>query len=346
MALIAAFSLVVPPPLFAQPAPAPVVAGAEATAFTPEQLDALLAPIALYPDALLAQTLMAATYPLQVVEAERWLQDPANRSLSGDALAQALAAQNWDPSVKSLIPFPQVLAMLNSKLDWTQQLGYAFATQQADVMTSVQRLRQQAQAAGYLQSTDQQQVVVDNSVISIEPANPQVVYVPVYSPTVVYGAWAYPAYPPVYIPPPPGYVVGNAFLSGLAFATGVAVVGSLWGWARPSWGGHNVNINTNYYNHINVNRPPIQSSVWRAPAAGVGGRPIRPPVGPVGAPGRPIGAPVAPGRPGQVPGYGAGRPNAPVSGGAVNRPGTAARPPQAGTVQRPIGSPTPGSVNR
>ena len=150
VAVVAALALVVPPPSFAQ-TPTPAVAGAEATAFNAEQLDALLAPIALYPDALLAQVLMAATYPLQVVEASRWLDNPANKSLTGDALTQALAGQNWDPSVKSLVPFPQVLAMLNSKLDWTQQLGYAFATQQADVMNSVQRLRLQAQAAGYPQ---------------------------------------------------------------------------------------------------------------------------------------------------------------------------------------------------
>jgi hypothetical protein len=169
--------------------------------------------------------------------------------------------------VKSLVPLPQVVAMLNSKLDWTQQIGYAFATQQADVMDSVQRLRQQAQAAGYLKTTEQQRVVVEKSVIVIEQASPQTVYVPVYSPTVVYGAWPYPAYPPIYIPPPPGYVVGNAFVAGLAFATGVAVVGSLWGWARPTWYGDSVNVNVNRYNTINVNRRrSIRRSGARRPA--------------------------------------------------------------------------------
>jgi hypothetical protein len=339
VALIAALSLVVPPPSFSQPSPA--AAGDSTTVFNAEQLDALLAPIALYPDALLAQVLMATTYPLQVVAASRWLDDPANKNLAGDALAQALVSQAWDPSVKSLMPFPQVLAMLNDKLDWTQQLGYAFATQQADVMNSVQRLRQQAQAAGYLKTTEQQTVVVEKTTIVIQPANPQTVYVPVYNPTVVYGVWPYPAYPPVYYPPPPGYVVGNAFVAGLAFATGVAVVGSLWGWARPVWyggtGGYgSVNVNVNRYNNINVNRPPINSPVWRPPAGGgAGGRPTRPPGGPVGAPARPT----------PLPANAIGRPNVQVPGSAVNRPATGG-PAQGGNVARPGGAQPGGAAGQ
>ncbi|MGH7083416.1 MAG: DUF3300 domain-containing protein, partial [Acetobacteraceae bacterium] len=148
----------------------------EPAAFNTEQLDAMLAPIALYPDSLLTQVLMAATYPLQIVEASRWLEQGGNAQLHGDALAQALTSQNWDPSVKSLVPFPEVLAMMNSKLDWTQQLGYAFATQQAAVMNSVQRLRSQAEQAGSLQSTAQQTVSSEQGAIVIQPANPQVVY--------------------------------------------------------------------------------------------------------------------------------------------------------------------------
>ena len=336
IALAVALSLVVPSPSF--PQATPPAADAEAMVFNTEQLDAMLAPIALYPDALLTQTLMAATFPLQVVAASRWQEVPANKGLTGDALAQALAHQNWDPSVKSLIPFPQVLIMLNGNLDWTQQLGYAFATQEADVMNSVQRLRLQAQEAGYLKTTEQQRVVVEKSVIVIEPAAPQTVYVPVYSPTVVYGSWPYPAYPPVYLPPPPGYVVGTAFLSGLAFATGVAVVGSLWGWARPSWYGGHVNVNVNHYNNINVNRPPINSSVWRPPAGGVGGRPIRPPGGPVGAPARPV----------PLPANAVGRPNVQVPGNVVNKPvvGNSVRGGNTvniGNVQRPTGSQPGGS---
>src|SRR5579871_1216189 len=135
--------------------PAPAAAPATAQTYNTEQLDALLAPIALYPDALLTQVLMASTYPLQVVEAQRWVEVPANKALTGDALSKALEAQPWDPSVKSLVPFPQALAMMNANLDWMQQLGYAFADQQADVFDSVQRLRRQAQAAGNLQSSSQ-----------------------------------------------------------------------------------------------------------------------------------------------------------------------------------------------
>ena len=240
----------------------------EDQAFNSEQLDALLAPIALYPDALLAQVLMASTFPLQVVEAGRWIDDPGHKSLSGDAIAEAVESQAWDPSVKSLVPFPSVLALMNSNLDWTQQLGYAFADQQAAAMSSVQRLRFQAQTAGNLKTTEQQIVRVEKQVIFIEPAQPTVVYVPTYNPVIIYGTWPYPAYPPVYLPPPPGYVFGTALLSGIAFAAGVAVVGSLWGWARPGWGAGYVNVNINRYNTINVNRTHISSNVWQPKSAG------------------------------------------------------------------------------
>jgi hypothetical protein len=323
--LLAALSLLIPPPSFAQTAPAASVA--EVTVFNAEQLDALLAAIALYPDELLAQALMAATFPLQVVDASRWLEQPANKALTGDALTRALTHQSWDPSVKSLIPFPQVLATLNSKLEWMQQVGYAFSTQQADVMNSVQRLRAQAQAAGSLKTTEQQRVVTQKNAIVIVPVSPKTIYVPVYNPTVVYGTWPYPAYPPVYVPPPPGYVVGAAFASGLAFASGVAVVGSLWGWAQPSWYGGNVNVNVNHYNNINMNRAQINSSVWRPPAGGVGGQPIRPPGGPVGTPARPV----------PMPANAIGRPNVQVPASAVNRPGAAGGQAQGGNVQRPGG---------
>jgi hypothetical protein len=247
--------------------------------------------------------------------------------LQGDALAKALDNVSWDPSVKSLVPFPQVLAMLNSKLDWMQQLGYAFATQQVDVMNSVQRLRQQAQAAGSLKSTEQQRVVADEQTIIIEPTNPLTVYVPAYNPTVVYGAWPYPTYPPVYIPPPPGYLAGGALVAGMAFATGVAVVGSLWGWARPSWYGGNVNVNVSRYNNINVNRAAIQSNVWRPPAGGVGGRPIRPPGGPVGTPNRPV----------PLPANAIGRPSVKVPASAVDRPAAGGGTVRGGNLSRPGG---------
>jgi hypothetical protein len=372
VAFIAAAALLVPPPGFAQRAPPPVEQSPDAAASNnAEQLDALLAQIALYPDALLTQVLMASTYPLQVVDASRWLARGNNKTLSGDALAQALTTQNWDPSVKSLAPFPQVLEMLNSNLDWTQQLGYAFANQQNDVWNSIQRLRVQAQTAGQLKTTEQQTVAVEDGAIVIQPANPQVVYVPAYNPSVVYGTWPYPSYPPAYYPPPPGYVVGSALASGLAFAAGVAIVGSLWGWCGPRWSGGygnwggSVNVNANRYNNINVNRPPLSQGGWRPPpAGGPGGRPGRPPGGPVGPAGRPaqlpanaIGRPNVqvpgnlarpqpqPGRPGGSAG-GRPTPGGPVAGGNPSRPGAA---PGGGPIQSRPGAPQQrpaGGMNR
>ncbi|WP_459711995.1 DUF3300 domain-containing protein [Paraburkholderia sp. 2C] len=214
-----------------------------------QQLDSLTAPIALYPDALLAQVLMAATFPQQVQEAAQW--SKANPQKQGDDAVKAVASEPWDPSVQSLVAFPQVLATMASKPDWVTQLGNAFLAQPNDVMDSVQRLRKQAQHAGNLKTNEQQKVVVEQSTIQIVPANPQVVYVPTYNPTVVYGAWPYPAYPPVYVPPPPGYAIATGFATGLAFGAGVAVANSLWG--GFNWNNHDVNINVNRYNNINVN---------------------------------------------------------------------------------------------
>ncbi len=357
VALAMSIVLALPPAWLVIPVPALAQESAPTT-YNAEQLDAMLAPIALYPDALLTQILMASTFPVEIVEAARWLEQPGNAQLQGDALTAALASQSWDPSVKSLVPFPQVLSMLNSNLSWTQQLGYAFATQQADVMNSVQRLRAQAAQAGTLQSTAQQTVSTDQGAIVIQPANPQVVYVPVYNPTVVYGAWPYAAYPPVYYPPPPGYVAANAFVTGLAFAAGVAVVGSLWGWAQPSWYRGNVNVNVNRYNNINVNRTAIQSNVWRAPPPGVGGRPVRAPSGPVGAPARLNGLPPnaigrqavqvpsslvsrPPAGTGAPPNRPASPPNRPASppGQAANRPAAPPNRPAAPPANRPAAPP-------
>jgi Protein of unknown function (DUF3300) len=221
--------------------------------------------------------------------------------------------------------------MLNDNLTWTEQLGYAVATQQAAVLDSVQRLRRQAQKAGNLQTTKEQRVVVQEDNVVIQPADPQTIYVPTYQPAEVYGEWPYPTNPPVYFPPapayyPPGYVFG----AGLAFAAGVAVVGGLWGWARPGWGTGTVNLNVGRYNSINVNRTAIRSGTWRPPAGGVGGRPLRPPGGPVGAPARPSNLPAnAIGRPSvNVPGNAVNRPQIPARGGGVGqgRPGGAQRP--------------------
>ncbi len=205
--------------------------------FSQEQLDRLLAPVALYPDSLLTQIFMASTYPLEVVKAMNWLKQ--NKNLKGSALSAALEKQGWDPSVKSLVNFPQVLQMMTDQIDWTQKLGDAFLAQQKDVMETVQKLRKKAQDQGSLKTTKEQKVTVqkDTQVIVIEPANPQVIYVPTYDPVVVYGAWWYPV-PPVYLypPPPPGY---TAF----TFATGVAV-GVAWSyaWGYPNWHGGSINV--------------------------------------------------------------------------------------------------------
>jgi hypothetical protein len=222
-----------------------------ATIFKQEELDQMLAPIALYPDALLAQVLMASTYPLEVVQADRWAQQ--NKELKDDALAEALENQEWDPSVKSLVQFPDVLAMMGEKLDWTQKLGDAFLSQEEDVTKTVQNLRMKADEAGNLKTTQEQVVKVEKEVIIIESASPQVVYVPVYNPTVVYGTWWYPHYPPYYYYPP--YYPRPALYG---FATGVAI-GVAWGYAWGHWnwhgrGGVNVNINQNININRNINR--------------------------------------------------------------------------------------------
>ena len=241
-----------------------------APVFSEQELDQILAPIALYPDQLLAQIFMAATYPLEIVEADRWLKQGTNAKLTGDQLANALQPQTWDPSVKSLVPFPQVLDMMSQQLSWTQKLGDAVLAQESDVMTSVQRLRQKAQSSGSLQTNQQQTVSSEGQTIIIQPADPQTVYVPVYQPSTVYGTWPYPSYPPYYYPPSPYYPIATPFLSGMAFAAGVAVVGSMWGWGNCNWGGGNVNINNNVYN--NINRTNIANGRASTLPAGQGGR--------------------------------------------------------------------------
>ena len=227
--------------------------------FKAEEIDQLVAPVALYPDGLLAQVLMASTYPIEIVQAERWAK--AHPGLEGKTLEDALQKEPWDPSVKSLVAFPQVLTMMSEKLDWTQKLGDAFLAQQADVMDGVQRLRAKARAEGHLDTTKEQTVVVEQvpttqtTVIKIEPANPQVVYVPTYNPTVVYGAWPYPAYPPYYYYPP-GYVATASLVS---FGVGLAVGSAMWGHA--DWGHHDVDVNVNRYNEFNNTN--IQNKNWQ-----------------------------------------------------------------------------------
>lgn len=197
---------------------------------TAEQLDALTAPIALYSDPLIAQILTAATYPLELVEASRWLDDPSNASLRGDALDDALQQQSWDVSVKSLVPFPDLVRMMNTNLQWTEQIGDAFLAQDKDVMDSIQRLRQRAKAAGTLASSPQQIVGSEGDDVTIEPASPTVVYVPYYDPNVVYGPWPWPDYPPFYFPVP-GIYAGP----GIVFGVGLEVIAPLWGGYYWDW---------------------------------------------------------------------------------------------------------------
>lgn len=228
------------------------------TSYTQEQLDQMLAPLALYPDPLVGQVLMAATYPLEIVEAARWLQKPDNAALRGDQLAAALESKPWDPSIKSLVAVPSVLQMMNKNLEWAEQLGDAFIGQQADVTTAIQRLRARAMETNALQSTAQQTVTTQDGAILIEPANPDVVYVPAYDPDVVYGAWPYPDYPP-YDFYPPDYVFGSALLD---FGAGIFIVGDFWGWDHWDWRHHRIDIDDRRFAALNGGHPPVRSGVW------------------------------------------------------------------------------------
>ena len=275
LAWLLVLALAGPLPATAQPSqPPPASPGGSDAAFTPEQLEQVVAPIALYPDPLLAQVLMASTYPLEIVQAARFVK--ANPNLKGDQLNEKLKEQTWDDSVKSLVSFPQVLDLMNEKLDWTQKLGDAFLADEKALLDAVQRLRARAQTQGNLKSSAEQNVIVEPAaapppttaqqtvvvqqqpatVIKIEPSNPEVVYVPSYNPTVVYGAWPYPAYPPYY-PYPPGYVFGTAALS---FGIGMAVGAAVWG--NCNWGGGHVDVDVNRNTNFtkNVNRSDVAAN--------------------------------------------------------------------------------------
>ena len=226
-----------------------------------EELDALVAPIALYPDNLLSLVLMASTYPLEVVVADRWVKE--NKKLKGDQLKAAVDKQTWDDSVKSLVATPDVLTMMSTKLDWTMKLGDAVLAQQPDIMDAIQRLRTRADANNKLTSTKQQRVTKrqeqGRQIIDIEPTDPDTVYVPYYDPGVVYGAWPYPAYPPYYWGYP-GYIAGGLIATGLAFGAGWAL--GNWASGGNYWGG-GINWNNN---NININRPrvnPLGGNNWQ-----------------------------------------------------------------------------------
>ena len=299
----------------------PVTPAVVKSAFSTAQIDQWVAPVALYPDSLLSQVLMASTYPANVAQAVQWSHD--NPLKQGDAAIQAVSDQPWDASVKSLVAFPQLMALMGENPQWVQNLGDAFLAQPQDVMDSVQRLRQLAQQTGSLKSSTEQKVITitkktvpvtrivtspvipSNTVstanpvitapattfISIEPANPDVVYIPNYNPTVVYGNWANTAYPPVYLPPPAGEPFVDSFVRGFGYSMGVATTYALF--SSIDWddddhdhhhhddddyhhhdGGHrdgngwqhngdNINIDVNNFNHITGEHLTDKNMAWR-----------------------------------------------------------------------------------
>jgi Protein of unknown function (DUF3300) len=246
------------------------------------ELAQLVAPIALYPDTLLTQVLMASTYPLDVVAAARWSQQ--NPNAKGQALEAAMQRQNWDPSVKALTALPQILKMMSEQLDWMQRLGDAFLAQPDELFDAVQDMRARAEAAGHLKTTDEQRVTrvqrpasftpvqgapaAPDTVIVIESVRPETYFVPIYDPGIVFGAWPFPAYRPFFWYPP-GWAVSNAF----SFTTGVFVGAAIWG--NVNWWNRNVNINVNRYNSFNRTR--IANNNWTHNPANRRGVPYRNP---------------------------------------------------------------------
>jgi len=217
--------------------------------FSQAELEQMMAPIALYPDSLLSQILMASTYPDDVQKAVKWSKSHPDEK--GDNAVKAVQKKNWAPSVMSLVAFPQVLEMMGEKPKWVVQVGDAFLAEPDKVMDTVQSLRHKAKKAGYLKNNKEQKITETSSggqsVIIIEPANPAIVYVPVYNPVVVYGPWLWPAYAPYYYYPP-GYRYGAA---AFGFGVGVGVTYALWG--NVNWAHSTVNINVHTYNNININ---------------------------------------------------------------------------------------------
>src|SRR5438477_7001780 len=238
---------------FAQTPPAPRRAPA-----SQQELDQMLAPIALYPDSLLSQIFMASTYPLEVVEAARWSR--ANPALTGQQAVDAVGERDWDASVKSLAAFPQVLAMMDQHLEWTARLGDVFIAQEPQVMETVQSLRQKAYEAGNLRSTEQAYVVQQGGALAIEPASPEVVYVPYYDPRVAYGPWWWPAYPPVYWAPWPGYYAYPGYAVGFAWGVGITV-GARFFFSACDWRARRVTVvnvtNVTNITNVNVNRQVV-----------------------------------------------------------------------------------------
>jgi hypothetical protein len=344
---------------------------------TPDQLDDLVTPIALYADPLIAQILAASTYPLEVVQADRWLQ--SNSQLQGTALTGAAAQQPWDPSIQALVVFPSVLSMMDKNLQWTTDLGNAFLAQEQDVMDAVQRQRQRASSSGKLTSNAQQSVQTTNdggkTIIVVQPVQPDVIYVPVYDPVIIWGPPRWHPWPVFWYPPRPRYGTVIA-AGGFGFFIGFSVGRYFnhwggwnnWGWGC-GWGGRNVVINNNFYVVNNYRTPHGYvrngQSVWahnpnhragvpypnRRIANRVGyrlppGRPAGRPPGVRPIPGNPGGGrPGTPGQPNRPGRPGDGRPGTPP--GQPNRPGNG----QPGILPVPDrpgnGRPgTPGQPNR
>jgi hypothetical protein len=275
--VVVALSVAAAPAAWSQPATRPAYPD-DKPPLKKEELEQLLAPIALYPDALLTQMLMASTYPIEIVQADRWVK--AHKDLKGEVLAKELEKQSWDPSVKSLVNFPDQLSAMNEKLELTLKIGNAFLEQQADVLNTIQVLRIRAQASGNLKSNEQQKVTVQAppasaaadasqtvtvvqpppQIITIESPSPDVIYVPSYNPVYVYGGWPYPSYPPYYYYPP-GYYYGSNLVSfGLGVACGVA-----WGyaWGHCNWGNCDIDIdvNRNFERNTNINREQARQNI-------------------------------------------------------------------------------------
>jgi uncharacterized membrane protein YgcG len=305
-----------------QPQPQSSPPAEEAPKIPSDQLDSLVAPIALYPDPLLAQTLAASTYPLEIIQLQQWM--GKNKTLKGKALTEAVEKQNWDPSVQAMATFPDVVKLLADSIAWTSDLGNAFLAQQADVMDAVQRMRAKANSAGKLKTSQEQKVetkqVEGKTVVVIEQTNPQVVYVPSYDPAVVYGPPVYP-YPPVYYP------TGRLLAFGAGVAIGAAWGNNNWGWGC-GWGNNNVNVNVNNnfvnnYNRNNVNNRISNNSNFQHNAAHRGGAPY--------------------GNKSIANKYGGNsrggpnnnRPNTPNRPNAPNRPNTMDRPNRPNTMDRP-----------
>jgi hypothetical protein len=261
IALCAAAAIAIATGCRAQDGPPPAQqAGSSGSPLTEDQLDQLVAPVALYPDPLLADVLTAATYPLEVVEADRWIAEPGNSSLNGDALTTTLAAEDWDPSVKSLVPFPDVLQMMDAHLDWMESLGEAFLAQPDDVMNAVQQMRRRAQNAGNLNSPADESVSSEDDMIAISPPPSDVIYVPQYDSWCAFGAWPYPPSAPYYFSPWPGDCLQADDL--VSFDAGIAWPFMFWDWGYFDWRHHQLRIHRDRYDHFHPGREP-KDDVWR-----------------------------------------------------------------------------------